>query len=317
MEPIQFEQLSKDKLERLYKEANVDVTNKEVIEDVRRWCMHQPPYIPESLFDDKVIAKYILYCKNVDVAKEKLVELYRTKIEYHYALLCDPLEERFQKSYPVLHNVALPKLTPEGYRIIYCQPSDDPTIVDFSDVLNCLNAQLSYLMHDDSMELGWMLMFNCESITMRHLVNSTPHNFKMTSTYIKKQSNRVKAIIYVNVNPLVEKLIKMVSGIVKEKVENRIFVYTGGVEEFLNHVPKVILPIELGGTDSTLADIKERWYTRLKENRQMFLNEKDILKKYVNMQNLSSRRRSRSSRGSLGEVAAEGIRGSFKSLNID
>lgn len=36
----------------------------------------------------------------------------------------------------------------------------------------------------------------------------------------------------------------------------QIFVYTGGVEEFLNHVPKVILPIELGGTDSTLADIK-------------------------------------------------------------
>lgn len=266
---------SKDRIIDYYKSAGIDENLKDdCIEEIKIWLFDQP-YVTE-VYSDQIVESIFVRLRDVEKTKQKIANYYNLKFKYSDILMpSDPTDVAFQEHTRAMYAEYLPKLTPEGYRVHitrYLPVGNDK--FNFVEVMKLINMKIRIYMEEGKVDFGVISLVDCEKLSSKHIFSVTPA-LRSVAAYVQQVIPfKIKGIIFVNVNSIVTVLINWLKLLLKAKIRNRIYVYSGGVENFMKHVPADILPKDIGGSqDYTLQELNARWQTKLEDYRDMFLEE--------------------------------------------
>lgn len=92
---------------------------------------------------------------------------------------------------------------------------------------------------------------------------------------------RLKAIHILNTGSAIQMLMKIISRFANEDLLEKIILHPPGSEDIFNHVPRNIMPVEVGGTGKSYNHFNDELYNNLIDNRDIFFKENEILNNYM------------------------------------
>lgn len=277
------------------------------IDALRLW-INQTPHL-RSRDDDQFLIAFLRGCKySLEKAKKKIEMFYtaRTMTPEFFSdrdptdkILADVTKLGLIMPLPVNESKADPRIVLTrlgGYDFKY----------DFVTVM-----KVTYLMAD------WCIINSDVTIISGHISIVDLSDCKLslmqffTIPLVKKLSSllepfpvRVKAIHLVNPIFGMDTAFKLFMSVCHEKLKSRVFLHDN-FDALHKVVDKNLLPVEYGGTNSSLPEIVTYWQEKLLESRQWYI---DDVQYGVDNVNKSS---------AADSNPLFGAEGSFRSLNID
>ncbi|XP_022908595.2 alpha-tocopherol transfer protein-like isoform X1 [Onthophagus taurus] len=237
------------------------------IQLINEWLKYQN-HLPNEI-DEKLLENFIRLCK-FDIGKiKKKLDLYfisREKFKLFYENREMP-REYLQKFYISKFMCYLPNLTENGCRMVLVQPKDIEDL-NFYSVLKYGTILFDYLLHED-LSSGVVIIYDFKNVTaslMGKVDLIAMHNyFKM---YIDVLPFRIKSIHILNLHPIAMPAVTILKAILAQKLKERLMVHKN-FEDFYKEIPKNLLPVEIGGTNSTLEELSANWEILITENSKL------------------------------------------------
>ncbi|KAG0725935.1 Retinol-binding protein pinta [Chionoecetes opilio] len=155
--------------------------------------------------------------------------------------------------------------------------------------------------------LGFQLLVDAGNMTFAHAAQMTPPMMKKILTLIQDgYPMRPKGLNYINTPAAFDTVFNIFKSFMKEKMKRRVHIHGSDMESLYKQVPREMLPVEYGGTNGTIEEIKNYWLQRLDARRDWLLEDE----KYCVDE---------SKRPGKPKTSADlfGIEGSFRKLNVD
>uniref|UniRef100_A0A1B6KNR0 CRAL-TRIO domain-containing protein n=1 Tax=Graphocephala atropunctata TaxID=36148 RepID=A0A1B6KNR0_9HEMI len=304
---------TKEQREMIFKEINLNSEQlKRDTSSLKDWLRSQP-HLPHDL-DDKVLASFIVGCKNSLERSKQILDAYltnRTSCPEFYGSR-DPCNPTFRRQNKLFQYIVLPGMTPEGYRVsIYRMKSADISVADFNLTTNAIKVLSSFdvRFHEDNYWAGDVIIIDCKHFTFRHLqsVTSLPLLKKYVHCGNESLPVRFKKIIFINLSSVIEPVLSLVKLILKQKFVQRMITTTEDYPFLYDHVPKEILPDEYGGKAGQIEYLNDCWQQKVESYREWFLQD-------------TNRKVDESKRPEKSVYKSKqlfGIEGSFKTLTLD
>lgn len=203
--------------------------------------------------------------------------------------------------------VLLPKLTPNGYQVLYEKINMSSNDYIFSDHMAYIDSVSKlYLLENGSIE-GLVCILDLDGYTFGHLTKVPLGSLKKYIMYLQEALPvRLISIHFINAGPLIDKIFMMVKPLIKKELHDIMHVHTNNLETLHPFVPVDCLPSNLGGSGRSIAELHE-------QQTQMVINNVDFLKKDLDKVADESKREDKSK--SINKLF--GVDGSFKKLEID
>ncbi|XP_075226753.1 alpha-tocopherol transfer protein-like [Lycorma delicatula] len=307
---LEWEVTSQEVKDRLYNEFGMTKDSvKQDIEHLKTWVNKQP-HLPH-VADDELLETFLFSCKNsLETAKTKLDQYYTVRATMpEYFLERDPTNPQLQKH---MLYTPLPRLTKEGYRVIFVKFYDtDPS--NFDPLTTNKGAlMLCEVLFRWEKCAGILVIYDTEGLTLAHTGAVT---IRMTKNFIQCALSafpqRVKGIHLINTSPVAQAFLNFNKMFLKDKIKNRIFMHTKESSTLFDHVSKEIIPQEYGGTfPCTMTQVREFTIKNLENYKNLFLKEKDIMADLT-------KKAANGETSALEEAELFGIQGSFRSIHID
>lgn len=263
------------------KELNENVnTTESDLQHMKDWLAKQP-HLPQ-FEDDQRIMSFLRGCKfSLEKTKRKL-DMYftmRNAIPEFFSDR-DVTKPELREILDLVHIPPLPGLTPNGRRVI---------------VLRARNPQHQLTQRvTDGMKLALMIgdirlkeeqTGVAGDVYILDASVATPYNFaKFTPTLVKKflvcvqeaYPVKLKEVHVVNVSPIIDTIVNFAKPFLKEKIRNRIFIHSDGLDSLYKYVPKEVLPEEYGGFAGPIDVIHESWVKKLESYGDWFKEQESI-----------------------------------------
>ncbi|KAF2906065.1 hypothetical protein ILUMI_00109 [Ignelater luminosus] len=169
---------------------------------------------------------------------------------------------------------------------------------------------LDILMNDDDNYViaGQEAFGDLKGLTVSHAVQVTPSVCKKLVMCVQNSyPTRPKRLIFTNVPSVAERLFHMVKALLKEKIRNRVHVYSEDkLTDLYQVLPQSVLPKEYGGEGDSIAELTVHWKKKVESYKEWFLEDE----KYGSNEKLRPGR-------SYTSAELFGIEGSFRKLMID
>lgn len=121
---------------------------------------------------------------------------------------------------------------------------------------------------------GVIAIFDLKGVTLGHALQLPPKVIKrMVHSWQSCYPLRIQSLNFVNAPAYVNVVLNIFRRFMNQKLKNRIHVHNQGVGALHKNVPPNMLPLEYGGTDGTLQDLKDYWKSMAEENRQWFFDD--------------------------------------------
>lgn len=303
--------LSEDLLKRAKEELNEDPARRAAdIEHIRDWLKHQPHI--KARTDDWTILRFLRGCKfSLEKTKQKLDMFYTCKT------LCpewytnrDPQDKKMRAILEMGMVVPVP-IVKEGQRqVIIGRPGHrDPKCTTADDLVKCIFTTMELIMEEDESVIirGIDLVIDAGELTFQHTMQMTPAMMKKFSVQIQEgYPMRPKGLNYINTPAAFDTVFNIFKSFMKEKMKKRIHIHGSDLESLHKEVPKECLPVEYGGTNGTIEEIKDYWLKKVDARRDWLLEDE----KYGVDE---------SKRPGKAKTSADlfGIEGSFRKLDVD
>ncbi|XP_071056253.1 alpha-tocopherol transfer protein-like isoform X1 [Onthophagus taurus] len=237
------------------------------IQLINEWLKYQN-HLPNEI-DEKLLENFIRLCK-FDVGKiKKKLDLYfisREKFKLFYENREMP-REYLQKFYISKFMCYLPSLTENGYRMVLVQPKDIEDL-NFNSVLKYGTILFDYLLHED-LSSGVVIIYDFKNVTaslMAKVDLIAMHNY--IKMYVDVLPFRIRSIHILNLHPIAMPAVIILKAILAQKLKERLMVHKN-FEDFYKEIPKNLLPVEIGGTNSTLEELSANWEILITENSKL------------------------------------------------
>jgi len=212
--------------------------------------------------------------------QKKKLELYFTV----KAAMPDLFENRDPERKDVLeainycHNILMPRLTPQGYRVsIFRMTTND--ISKFKIDLQILRGSMHACIrtaHEYPIA-GDVMIFDAQNITAAHgTVFLTPLVKRALIDGPEAYPNRLRQIHVVNAFPIIERIVSIIKSLLKEKIRKRFFIHSKP-EELLNYIPAVCLPKEYGGSTGTLSDMSAKTHEYVRAHAHWLKDQETVI----------------------------------------
>ncbi|KAI4454618.1 alpha-tocopherol transfer protein-related [Holotrichia oblita] len=153
---------------------------------------------------------------------------------------------------------------------------------------------------------GQVGVMDMEGVTFGHLLRINLMDLKRHAYYVQEALPiRIKGLHYINVSPVVDKLLSMIKPFLKKEMASLIHVHTK-MDTLYEYVPKEALPNELGGQAGTYKELHAKQVKLLEENAQYLIEEESEIVDETKRTEISKNK-----------DAIFGIEGSFKKLDFD
>lgn len=278
------------------------------IDALRLW-LNQTPNL-KSREDDQFLVTFLRGCKySLEKAKKKIELFYTARtVTPEFFSKRDPRDPFMMEIINLGLIMPLPvdesKIDP---RIILTRlGGNNYSKYDFMSVMKVtyLMADWCLINSDVTVISGHINVVDLKDCGVSLITQITPTMIKKLSSLLEPFPVRIKAIHLVNPPKGIETAFKLFMGVCPEKLRNRVQMHEN-FEELQKVVDKKHLPIEYGGTNSSLPEIIDDWRDKLLKNRDWFLE--DAMYRVENINGV----------GGTGSDTMFGAEGSFRSLNID
>ncbi|XP_045114535.1 alpha-tocopherol transfer protein-like isoform X3 [Portunus trituberculatus] len=280
------------------------------IEHIRDWLKHQPHI--NARMDDWTILRFLRGCKfSLERTKEKLDMFYTCKT------LCpewyknrDPQDKKMRAILELGVALLLPGCDHQGRRIILSRPGVfDPSTTSIDELSKTMMLLCDIFMEEDETlsVTGMVMVEDFKNFSLSHLAALSPVTVKkMTTLFQDGYPMRPKGLNYINTPAAFDTVFNIFRSFMKEKMKKRVHIHGSDMESLYKQVPREMLPVEYGGTNGTVEEIKNYWLQRLDARRDWLLEDE----KYCVDE---------SKRPGKPKTSAElfGIEGSFRKLDVD
>ncbi|XP_042230142.1 alpha-tocopherol transfer protein-like isoform X2 [Homarus americanus] len=303
--------LSEELQKRAKEEINEDPERRaEDIQHIRDWLKHQPHI--KARTDDWTILRFLRGCKfSLQRTKEKLDMFYTCKS------LCpewyknrDPQDKKMRAILELGTCLPLPGYDSRGRKVVLTRWGEfDPSHIGLSDLMKVSLAVLDVWMEEDEQAsvTAMVMVEDCGGLTFSHLATFTPTFAKKASTIIQEgYPMRPKGLNYINTPAAFDTVFNIFKTFMKEKMKRRTHFHGSDLDSLHKEVPKEVLPVEYGGTNGTIEDIKKYWLQRVDARRDWLIEDEQYGV-------------DESKRPGKAKTSADlfGIEGSFRKLNVD
>ncbi|XP_042230144.1 alpha-tocopherol transfer protein-like isoform X4 [Homarus americanus] len=303
--------LSEELQKRAKEEINEDPERRaEDIQHIRDWLKHQPHI--KARTDDWTILRFLRGCKfSLQRTKEKLDMFYTCKS------LCpewyknrDPQDKKMRAILELGGMLPLKGRSVRGARVVVARLGL-PAAVNFTmDELTKVNQlMIDLLMEEDEAVsvTGLEIIIDIEGMTLTHVAQMTPVFVKKAMTMMQEgYPMRPKGLNYINTPAAFDTVFNIFKTFMKEKMKRRTHFHGSDLDSLHKEVPKEVLPVEYGGTNGTIEDIKKYWLQRVDARRDWLIEDEQYGV-------------DESKRPGKAKTSADlfGIEGSFRKLNVD
>ncbi|KAL1117873.1 hypothetical protein AAG570_004186 [Ranatra chinensis] len=244
---------------------------------------------------------------NVEQAKKTIDSLYTFKNTMpEFFQRWDVNGEEIQE---IVRNVVmmapLPKIDPDGNKIMVCKLSDsDPKKFNYPLCvrwlfMSCYNALWSTGIHK-----GYVLIYDASGFSMSHLLRCQLNHVRNYISFGEKAAPmRVLKVVIINTSPVVKKLMGLVRPFLNKELLNLISFHTTP-DSYFKDLPTECIPEDYGGAAPSLSFLHDEYLKEMTSSREWFLEEEKIRS--------DENKRASKSKGSSSSKSE-----SFSSLEID
>lgn len=299
-----------EELSKIYAHGN---TNKDKLEEdlalVKTWLGYQA-HLPTKAIDDNTIREYLIGSKgNVEKTKQKLDD--RSSIRHDIRCFFvdrDISRPEFQNSLKTSNIVACPHLTKDATRLtIISFLPDDVSLYSAQVDLKRLYMISDLWIHKGRLFVGEDAILDMSIYTDRYREKLGIQTLVQWVNTLKVLPTRLNKFVIINSTGFIETMFKLVKPFLAEKLQNRFFIYSRGIEALSEHFAPEDLPKDLGGTcPFTVRELSDYWVEQLKLNSDWVKNEANFFS------NEDKRVKPR-----YGDEDTFGLQGTFRKINID
>ncbi|XP_014243523.1 clavesin-1-like isoform X2 [Cimex lectularius] len=180
----------------------------------------------------------------------------------------DPMSPDIQQAWEVLKVCFLPKLTPQGYRILLCGLWDpDPAKLD---VLACIRMFLMAIdvgLFLENVYQGYVLLLDTEGLTIRHFPWGSLTDYRRFMRFLQYgMPVFVRQIHILRNSKMIERVYTCLKPFMKKELSELLFFHSGNdFTNFLKMVPPDCLPQDLGGTIPSVRPIQDELKKKVEE----------------------------------------------------
>ncbi|XP_071526879.1 alpha-tocopherol transfer protein-like isoform X14 [Panulirus ornatus] len=303
--------LSEELQQRAKEEINEDPERRaQDIEHIRDWLKHQPHI--KARTDDWTILRFLRGCKfSLERTKEKLDMYYTCKT------LCpewyknrDPQDKKLRSILELGALLPLNGSSVRGARTVLARMGLPQAVVyNMDELTQGSQLMLELLMEEDEAVsiTGIEIIIDIEGMTFTHVAQMTPVFIKKAMTMLQEgYPVRPKGLNYINTPAAFDTVFNIFKSFMKEKMKRRVHIHGSDLESLYKEVPKEVLPVEYGGTNGTIEEIKKYWLDRVDARRDWLLDDENYGV-------------DESKRPGKAKTSADlfGIEGSFRKLTVD
>ncbi|XP_071526866.1 alpha-tocopherol transfer protein-like isoform X3 [Panulirus ornatus] len=303
--------LSEELQQRAKEEINEDPERRaQDIEHIRDWLKHQPHI--KARTDDWTILRFLRGCKfSLERTKEKLDMYYTCKT------LCpewyknrDPQDKKLRSILELGVMLPLPGYDHLGRKVVLGRWGIyDPRQVNVDDMMKASCMVFDTMVEEDEQACltGFVIVGDCGDLTLAHVMGFTPPVVqKIMVLYQEGYPVRPKGLNYINTPAAFDTVFNIFKSFMKEKMKRRVHIHGSDLESLYKEVPKEVLPVEYGGTNGTIEEIKKYWLDRVDARRDWLLDDENYGV-------------DESKRPGKAKTSADlfGIEGSFRKLTVD
>ncbi|XP_068204368.1 retinol-binding protein pinta-like isoform X4 [Palaemon carinicauda] len=303
--------LSPELIQRAKDELNEDPERRAAdIQHIRDWLKKQPHI--KARTDDWTILRFLRGCKfSLEKTKQKIDMFYTCKSMCpEWYTNRDPQDKKLRAILEMGVALPIPRVKENQRQLILGRPGHrDPRTTSFDDMARAVLILFDLLLEeDDSLIIrGVELVLDAGELSFQHAAQMTPQKIKMVSVLTQEgYPMRPKGLNYINTPAAFDTVFNIFKSFMKEKMKKRVHIHGSDLESLYKQVPKECLPVEYGGTNGTIEEIKDYWLKRVDARRDWLLEDE----KYGVDE---------SKRPGKPKTTADlfGIEGSFRKLNID
>ncbi|XP_022918353.2 alpha-tocopherol transfer protein-like [Onthophagus taurus] len=278
---------------------------------LKEWIQYNS-YLPQG-YDETILTTFLRGCKH-DLEKTK------KKIQTYFIACCTNSEflgnrigslNDDMKATEFISAVMMPRLTPEGYRVIIIKLTDSN--VDRFDLVKTyryISRIADIKVHEDTLIAGEVFVIDASlattEILAKFLSNTTK---KAISLALDMYPVRIKSIHVISSIPFIQNILIVLKTVIKDKLIKR-FYFHKSVDKLCDFVPLKCLPGDYGGPQRPLKEINEDWKGKVVGFREKYLQMGGEMRLNGPVPHEFKK--------VSGDVETEfGVQGSFRKLNLD
>lgn len=303
--------LSEDLLKRAKEELNEDPARRAAdIEHIRDWLKHQPHI--KARTDDWTILRFLRGCKfSLEKTKQKLDMFYTCKT------LCpewytnrDPQDKKMRAILEMGTILPLLGYDGEGRKVVLFRIAElDVKNYSLNDQIKAMMMGFDVWMEEDEQAsvTSVVMIEDVKGMSLQLITAMNPSVVKKMMVLVQEgYPMRPKGLNYINTPAAFDTVFNIFKSFMKEKMKKRIHIHGSDLESLHKEVPKECLPVEYGGTNGTIEEIKDYWLKKVDARRDWLLEDE----KYGVDE---------SKRPGKAKTSADlfGIEGSFRKLDVD
>lgn len=177
--------------------------------------------------------------------------------------------------------IPLSNRTKENYKVcIYQILSDDATNLVFNDCVKTFFMACDFRFHLpqkslNDIESGEVIIFDMKNLTFKHLTSVVISTLRMFFKYLQEAHPvRIIQLHVINCTPFIETAMRFVKPFMYDRLYNALkFHNAGNIEDLYEYVPREILPVDYGGDEKPMAELKEFWVSMFEENREFLMDD--------------------------------------------
>ncbi|XP_015585514.1 retinol-binding protein pinta [Cephus cinctus] len=244
------------------------------IEEIRQWILRNKDLCART--DDFFILRFLRGCKfDVEKTKKKFCNYHELRARspewYSYR---DPFLPELLELFDLGVFLPLRKVDSEGRMVILIRVAvHDPIKHKQANVFKAGKMILDVAIKQNEMVSlhGVKVVFDLNGVTLNHALQMPPSVVKrLVHSWQGCYPMRIQSMDFVNAPIYVNVVLNVFKQFMSHKLRKRIHIHNQGIKAIHKIVPTNILPIEYGGTDGTLQDLKEYWTHVVQDNQDWF-----------------------------------------------
>ncbi|XP_043467263.1 retinol-binding protein pinta-like [Leptopilina heterotoma] len=241
------------------------------IEEIREWLLNNKELCART--DDNFILIFLRGCKfKVEKVKLKLRNFHHQRaVMTEWFSNRNPILPELTELFDLGVFLPLRKLDDEGRLVVIIKASvHDPRKHKFSDVIKAGMMILDVATRDDvSVSLhGIAAILDLKSVTLSHALQLTPNVIKqLVHSWQSCYPFRIGYLYFINAPIYVNVVLNVFKSFMNEKLRKRIHIHRKGIAE---KISPNILPIEYGGNEGSISNLKDHWKKVAEENADWF-----------------------------------------------
>ncbi|KAK9754081.1 CRAL/TRIO domain [Popillia japonica] len=169
----------------------------------------------------------------------------------------------------------LPKLTREGYKVIFAKLIDpNPDNYTFAGQVKVFDMATMLALHQGGTHNGVVVVTDMKEVTFSHFTKLGVVHIKKFFYYLQHAMPvRIKGLHFLNIPIFMDKIVGLIKPFMKGELFQVLYLHTDKLDTLYKYVPKECLPRDYGGDMDSVQNLIKIQNKNILENAQYFVED--------------------------------------------